>query len=433
MPAKDKIDEIELRSEEIQDILSKMPHWMIRYGNSIFAVIIALILFFSWLIKYPDVVTAEVIITTHIPPQKEYARIDGRIYHLLLNDNEWVKEGEFIAVLENPARFKDVVLLKSIMDTIKFGSYDIFFPFDELPVLSLGELESDFALFQNSYLQYKLNKELRPFINIGTALEITQNELLSRLNVMKGQQKIMFSELAYKKKDLDRYEVLYESGAVSIQELEVKQMDYLQSESNLKSIEISISQLNENITNIGKDNRANVITQNIEELNLYSKTIQSFNQLKKSLREWELKYAFISNISGMVSFINVWNENQFVKNGDLLFTVVPNSNSSFIARLRTPAQNIGKVNIGQRVIIRLQNFPDQEFGVLPGEVENISLLPNNEGLYIIEVGLADKLTTSYGKEIQFTQEMSGIAEIITEDLRLIERFFYQLRGLFNRG
>ena len=82
-------------------------------------------------------------------------------------------------------------------------------------------------------------------------------------------------------------------------------------------------------------------------------------------------------------------------------------------------------------MIRLQNFPDDEFGVLSGKVDNISQSPDNNGLYIIEVGLADKLITNYNKEIDFTQEMSGTAEIITEDLRLLERFFYQLRGLFN--
>jgi hypothetical protein len=35
--------------------------------------------------------------------------------------------------------------------------------------------------------------------------------------------------------------------------------------------------------------------------------------------------------------------------------------------------------------------------------------------------------TSYDKTIDFKHEMLGSADIITEDLRLIERFFYQLR------
>ncbi|WP_394332800.1 hypothetical protein [Flavobacterium pectinovorum] len=41
-----------------------------------------------------------------------------------------------------------------------------------------------------------------------------------------------------------------------------------------------------------------------------------------------------------------------------------------------------------------------------------------------------KLETSYHKAIPFQQEMSGTAEIITEDLRLAERLLYQFRDIF---
>src|SRR5690606_16828152 len=135
---------------------------------------------------------------------------------------------------------------------------------------------------------------------------------------------------------------------------------------------------------------------------------------------------------------NIWNKNQTVNAGDLVFSIIPSNGSDFIARLKTPIQNSGKIKVGQKVNIRLENFPDEEFGILNGAVKTISLLPDSEGFYTIEVSLdssthdsSDFLFTSYGKKIQFTQEMRGVAEIITEDLRLIERFFYQIRNIFN--
>ncbi len=70
--------------------------------------------------------------------------------------------------------------------------------------------------------------------------------------------------------------------------------------------------------------------------------------------------------------------------------------------------------------------------MLTGTVKNISLIPNNEGLYLIDVDLSNKLVTTYNIQIDFKQEMRGEAEIITKDLRLIERFFYQLKNVFNR-
>ena len=90
------------------------------------------------------------------------------------------------------------------------------------------------------------------------------------------------------------------------------------------------------------------------------------------------------------------------------------------------------MKIGQNVNIKLTNFPANEFGILRGEVKNISLIPNVDGLYSVDVALPSKLITSYDIEIDFKQEMSGTAEIITEDLRLNERFFYQFRDILKR-
>ena len=70
--------------------------------------------------------------------------------------------------------------------------------------------------------------------------------------------------------------------------------------------------------------------------------------------------------------------------------------------------------------------------MLNGKVKNISLLQNADGLYIVDVELPEKLITSYNKEIDFKQEMIGSAEIVTEDLRLIERFFYKFKEVFKR-
>lgn len=80
----------------------------------------------------------------------------------------------------------------------------------------------------------------------------------------------------------------------------------------------------------------------------------------------------------------------------------------------------------------LENFPNAEFGVIQGQVSNISIIPDEEGFYSIDVDLPKNLITAYNKNIDFKQEMRGSAEIITEDLRLIERFFYQFKDILKR-
>ena len=68
-------------------------------------------------------------------------------------------------------------------------------------------------------------------------------------------------------------------------------------------------------------------------------------------------------------------------------------------------------------------------GELNGKVQSISQFPDEQGNYLIDVELPQDLKTTYGKVISFRQEMKGSANIVTEDLRLIERFFYQLRNI----
>ena len=88
----DKLKKIELRSEEVQEILNKVPHWMIRWGNVLFLLLILLLLIMSWFIKYPDSNEAKAIITTQIPPQNEFAKTTGKLDIILVKDDDTVVE-----------------------------------------------------------------------------------------------------------------------------------------------------------------------------------------------------------------------------------------------------------------------------------------------------------------------------------------------------
>lgn len=428
----DKLEDIDLRSEEVQEILSKVPHWMIRWGNVLFLILIILVLLLSWFVKYPDIIASEALITTKIPPQKEYAKITGKLEALLIKDNQEVSSGQRLAILENTANYKDVFKLKSIIDTITLNRQYFKFPIDSLPLLFLGNIESQYALFENSYIQYQLNKELKPYSNEAVANRYSISELNRRLRSLQSQKEINKTELDFKKKDLQRFVSLFDKGIISAQDFENKQLEAAQAERNYKNFESSISQIREGISNANQTSKGTEINRVKEEMVLLKNVIQSFNQLKKAVRDWEYQYVLQSNIEGKVSFLNFWNSNQTVNQGDLVFTIIPSENSSFIAKLKAPGQNSGKIKIGQKVNLKIENYPDTEFGVLNGIVKNVSIVPDVNGLYIIDVELPKVLVTSYGKTIDFKQEMRGSAEIITEDLRLIERFFYQFKEALRR-
>ncbi len=426
------IKDIEIRSEEVQEILSRVPHWMIRWGSALFLGLIVLILIISWLVKYPDIISTEATITTLTPPQKEFARITGKLDSIYVKDTQEISKNTVLAVIENSANTEDVYYLKSIIDSISLKNKTVDFPIEELPILILGPIETSYAVFEDAYMEYKLNKELQPFSNEALANESSLRELKIRLQNLQSQHQLNKRELELKQNELNRNKTLLDKGVISNQDYESKQLELLNMERGLQNLRVSVSQTREAIGSANKTSKGTEINRTREETKLLRNAIQSFNQLKKSIEDWEQQYVLKSEITGKVSFLNFWSQNQTVNQGDLVFTIIPTDNQNYIAKLKAPVQNSGKIKTGQSVNIKLQNYPDTEFGMLQGKVKSISLTPNKEGFYLIDVTLPKKLITSYNKEIEFKQEMTGTAEIITEDLRLIERFFYQFKQLLDR-
>ena len=425
-------EELNIYSEEVKDVLSKPPKFLFRWGNTMLCVFILLVLFLSWLIKYPDIVMAQATLTTEIPPQKEFARVSGKIDSLFVENFQEVKEGATLALIENTANYKDVIYLKSVLDTLNISKSSFYFPLDDMPMLFLGDIENEFSLFENNYVQYILNKESQSFLNNDLTNAYILSQSKYRLQTLKNQKKINEEELLYKQKDLNRAKTLFNKGVISAQEFENKKLEYLESERSYKSMRVSISQIKEDISNISNLKKQTSIDNTRDKTNLHKAVIQSLDQLKRAIKEWEFNYLFKSNLNGKVSFIKIWNKNQNINNGDFVFTIIPKNHSSYICKVQAPAINSGKIKREQNVNIKLSSYPDNEFGVLKGKVKDISLVPNSEGFYLVDVKLPNKLITTHGKKIEFKQEMKAVAEIITEDLRLVERVFYQFKDIFKQ-
>ena len=81
----------------------------------------------------------------------------------------------------------------------------------------------------------------------------------------------------------------------------------------------------------------------------------------------------------------------------------------------------------------LNNYPDNEYGMVIGYVNRISLIPTKDGKYVVEIKFPKGLTTTYGKKLPLSLEMTANAEIITDDLRLIEQFLQPLKKIFKNS
>jgi multidrug efflux pump subunit AcrA (membrane-fusion protein) len=92
----------------VQEILGRIPGWIVRWGLSLVFVIFAGIILGSYLISYPEVVSAPLVITTHNTPAALQARATGKLSHIMVSNQELVSPGQVIAVIENPTQYHDV-------------------------------------------------------------------------------------------------------------------------------------------------------------------------------------------------------------------------------------------------------------------------------------------------------------------------------------
>lgn len=425
---KDILDNIELRSESVQDILTQPPHWMIRWGNTIILGILGMVLLMSWFIKYPEFIPAPIIVTSQNPPEKLQSRVNSKIEKIFIKDHQEVKKDEILMVLQSTAHYQDVLQLKKLVDSISPAQLSSF-PINEVSTYKLGELQSDYNTFAKAFQDEKLFTRLQPYAPENLAANQSISESRSRIATLRQQKSLELAKYELTKKNYQRSQELFNQGVIAAMELENEKIKFLQAQQNIENINISLSQMEEGISNLNKTKSGASINTEKDKITYSSQTLQLFEQLRKSLKQWEQDYLLVSSTNGVASFQQFFGENQFVKAGDPVLSILPKDKEALVGRMQVPAINSGKITKGEKVLIKLDNYRFQEYGIVEGRVQNISLSPDDKGNYYVDVVLPKGLKTSYNKNLTFDKELRGNAEIVTQDLRLIERFFYQMRKL----
>jgi HlyD family secretion protein len=159
---------------------------------------------------------------------------------------------------------------------------------------------------------------------------------------------------------------------------------------------------------------------------------ESFLNLKAQINLWKNTYLLISPIQGVVSFTKFWSANQSVIKDEPVVSIVPLEPGNFLGRINLKMQRSGKVKSGMLVNIKLSGYPYLEYGIVRGIVKSKSLVPSGDA-YVIDIALPNGLTTLYGKSLDFTQNMQGTAEIITEDIRLLQKIVNPFRYMISKN
>jgi HlyD family secretion protein len=169
-----------------------------------------------------------------------------------------------------------------------------------------------------------------------------------------------------------------------------------------------------------------------EERSRYINTLEeSYNNLKASIASWEQNYLLVAPVSGTVTFTRFWSENQNVKAGEKVLTIIPLESGSMVGRISLPMEGAGEVKIGDQVNIQFDNYPHLEYGMVEGKVSSKSKVPEDD-YYMVEVDLPAGLRTYYKRTIPFSQNMQGNAEILTDKMRMLQRVLNPLKSAITK-
>ena len=433
LPAEQTPKEITLNDrEQIQYLLGNPPSWMMRYGISVMAGVFLMLLALSYFVHYPDIIEAKVVLTTANPPIRVMAKSGGRVAELLVTDKQPVEKGQVLAVIENTARWRDVLRLETWLDDNTNGQISL------LPSgLRLGELQSTYSAFSQHW------KDLDYFARhngVAERVGYLQQQITGLESIGANLQKqmgTMREEFALATKTYQRQQQLHRDKIIADKEFEVSEAQYLSQKRQLESAEaaafqnqMQIKQLQGQINDLQQGKSDN---QNEKELALN----EDIQRLHSAIAEWKQTFLVMAPIGGQASLSKIWSEQQSVNAGEEVLAIVPSTASAenavnIIGKATIPALNSGKIAPGQRAIVRLDGYPAQQYGIMETTVTNISLLPQKDAkdeTYLLDLYFPGLLTTSYGKVIPFRQEMTGQVRIITEDRRVIDRLFGNLRDL----
>nr|WP_319571485.1 HlyD family efflux transporter periplasmic adaptor subunit [uncultured Draconibacterium sp.] len=428
--ANDK-NKIEIRSGEVQEILGGVPSRIVRYGILVFVAIFSLIILFSFIFYYPDILRSNIVVTTENPPATLVARATGKIDRLFVEDKDHVQAGQTIVLIENPADYNDVLELEQMIIAVQPAFDTLAFTVSQRfnKSLQLGAVQEYYSQFLTRY------DELNEFYqrNYYVLKERSYKEQLKNARILYDrlwEQKVAIDkEYQIKQRNYERQKKLLAGEVVSSTVLEQAESEMLSKKSELDGIrstlaekQIAISELNQKIIENEKEYHD-------YKIQYESALIEAFNNLKSQASDWFLTYVLRSPIDGVVTFNKFYAENQNITEGDRVLAIVPEDVGEVIGKVELPVRGSGKVKEGLDVNVKFDNYPYMEYGLVRGRVKSVSLVPE-DSFYMVEITFPNGLVTNYDNELQMQSQLMGQAEIITEDLRLIQRIFNPLKSLW---
>ncbi|MFT4155143.1 HlyD family secretion protein [Parafilimonas sp.] len=420
-----------IQSEAVQEFVSRNPGFLILHGTTLFLILFVFIIGACWFIQYPEVISASAKLESLNAPKPVVNKVAGKLVKLFVKEGDSVSEKSIIGYMESTAMPENVLHLSQSLDSIHTLITDAHL--EQLPSFiaslhfeNLGELQQPYQNFMQAFLIYKDYIGNGFYARKKSMLETDLNNLKKLHTNLDTQKAIQHEDQTLAQKTFEMNETLLKEKVISLKE-------YRDERSKLLNKSLAVPEANSSIiSNENAQNDKNKEMLELENTALQQQIvfIQALNTLKSQTEDWKQKYLLLSPADGVVSFPDFLQEKQELKANQTVCYIKP-ANTAYYAEVFIPQSNFGKVKINQPVLLKFQAYPYEQYGSVIGKLEFISPIPSDSG-YAAKVRLPEGLRTNYGKQIEYRDGLISNAQIITQNMRLLQRFYYDIARQIKR-
>ena len=420
-------NKMDIRSEEVQEILGTPPNWLVRWGSTLtFAIVVAL----GWMgyfLRYPDIVESDIRVTSTDPPKRIIAENSLNISKVWVQNEDTVYQGQILITFNTKGNFDDLLLLDKYLAEVEIVNDSTLMAFNPPRRLILGDIQQALLDF------FDAQEELRRF-NDNRFNQLNTQQLKNESYTIQRSIRANVNQIAKLEEELSIVNKRYDEQEKGVRELVItsRQLDLTRErmlelererqglEADIRTKEFQIQTIRNRINGVKQGNLQNV-------QNSIKKMEDRFSTLRNKLENWKNSYTVRAPIDGIALVPDESiNDNQYVTKDQLLLQILPFAKGDIIGKLNLDLEGSGKVKVGQEVIVKFTSYPFREFGMVRGRINWKGRIPTNN-MVPAKVYFPNGLVTTIGKDLKGDQDLVGKAEIITANKRFIEYVFERFR------
>lgn len=422
-------EEVYRNSEEVNEIITAVPSWILRRGISLIFLVLILIIVLSAFIRYPDIVKTSLKITSLNSPKPVISHQQGKLVKILIKDGEQVADKQPLAFIESTANHTDVIKFAEKLKLLqqKLNTAQVIKSADfETTGLNLGELQNSYQSFYQEYLAFINTQKGGFYLTQKNYLAQDLAEIRKLQNQIKKQQIIQQQEYANAEEEYAAYQKLKSKNVISNSEFKQQENKYLASKYPLQQSATAL--LNNNSSYLAKEKEIATLENTIKEQQ--HKFRQALSSMVNETDVWMMKYVILSPLAGKIGYACILQENQNVAMNQELFIVNP-GNTNFFGEVQIPQYNMGKVSLGQRTLVKMRSFPFEEYGIINGKISYITDVALRDSVFIAKIDFINFEQKDKSQPIILKNGMMADAEIITRESSLLQRFLRNMTKMLN--